>query len=49
MVGIRDVHADHAASHLGKAEGTVTLLRSTPYHAHHGRVFLPMDLLALVG
>jgi NADH dehydrogenase [ubiquinone] 1 alpha subcomplex assembly factor 6 len=46
-LGIRDVHADHAASHLGKAEGIITLLRATPYHAHNKKVFLPMDLLAL--
>ncbi|XP_062500909.1 NADH dehydrogenase (ubiquinone) complex I, assembly factor 6-like isoform X2 [Corticium candelabrum] len=46
-VGVRDVQSDHAASHLGKAEGIVTLLRATPYHAHNKKVFLPMELLAL--
>ena len=48
VTGVRDVQSDHAASHLGKAEGIVTLLRATPYHAHNKKVFLPMELLALV-
>uniref|UniRef100_A0AAV2M9G5 NADH dehydrogenase (ubiquinone) complex I, assembly factor 6 n=1 Tax=Knipowitschia caucasica TaxID=637954 RepID=A0AAV2M9G5_KNICA len=43
-VGIKDVHADHAASHIGKAQGIVTCLRATPYHCSRRRVYLPMDL-----
>lgn len=27
VAGIADVHADHAASHLGKAQGLVNILR----------------------
>lgn len=28
--GVKDVHADHAASHLGKAQGITNILRSGP-------------------
>ncbi|XP_014666120.1 PREDICTED: NADH dehydrogenase (ubiquinone) complex I, assembly factor 6-like isoform X2 [Priapulus caudatus] len=45
-VGIRDVHADHAASHLGKALGFTTLLRATPYHASLRKLNLPVEVLA---
>ncbi|CAL1535010.1 unnamed protein product [Lymnaea stagnalis] len=45
-LGLKNVHADHAASHLGKAQGLVTVLRSTPYHASRRRVYIPMDILA---
>lgn len=44
-LGIKDVQADHAASHLGKAMGVVTLLRATPFHASKGKVYLPNDLM----
>ncbi|XP_055020223.1 NADH dehydrogenase (ubiquinone) complex I, assembly factor 6 isoform X1 [Boleophthalmus pectinirostris] len=43
-LGVKNVHADHAASHLGKAQGIVTCLRATPYHSTRRRVYLPMDL-----
>ncbi|XP_059147737.1 NADH dehydrogenase (ubiquinone) complex I, assembly factor 6-like [Physella acuta] len=43
---IKNIHADHAASHLGKAQGLVTVLRATPYHASRRQVFLPMETLA---
>lgn len=42
--GVKDVHADHAASHIGKAQGIVTCLRATPYHSSRRQVFLPMDV-----
>ncbi|XP_004680071.1 PREDICTED: NADH dehydrogenase (ubiquinone) complex I, assembly factor 6 [Condylura cristata] len=48
-LGIRDLHADHAASHIGKAQGIVTCLRATPYHSSRRRVFLPMDICMLHG
>ncbi|XP_059195211.1 NADH dehydrogenase (ubiquinone) complex I, assembly factor 6 isoform X2 [Centropristis striata] len=48
-LGIRSVHADHAASHIGKAVGIVTCLRATPYHSSRRRVYLPMDLCMLHG
>ncbi|XP_056261936.1 NADH dehydrogenase (ubiquinone) complex I, assembly factor 6 isoform X2 [Pseudoliparis swirei] len=43
-LGVRNVHADHAASHVGKAQGIVTCLRATPYHSGRRKVYLPMDL-----
>ncbi|XP_062987035.1 NADH dehydrogenase (ubiquinone) complex I, assembly factor 6 isoform X1 [Elgaria multicarinata webbii] len=46
-LGVKDIHADHAASHIGKAQGIVTCLRATPYHASRGKVFLPMDICML--
>ncbi|XP_070333470.1 NADH dehydrogenase (ubiquinone) complex I, assembly factor 6 isoform X1 [Odocoileus virginianus] len=49
ILGIKDLHADHAASHIGKAQGIVTCLRATPYHGSRRRVFLPMDICMLHG
>ncbi|XP_070604146.1 NADH dehydrogenase (ubiquinone) complex I, assembly factor 6 isoform X2 [Erythrolamprus reginae] len=46
-LGVRDIHADHAASHIGKAHGIVTCLRATPYHASRRKMFLPMDICML--
>ncbi|KAK3552003.1 hypothetical protein QTP70_031608, partial [Hemibagrus guttatus] len=46
-LGVKDVHADHAASHIGKAQGIVTCLRATPYHSQKRRVYLPMDICML--
>ncbi|KXJ26920.1 NADH dehydrogenase (ubiquinone) complex I, assembly factor 6 [Exaiptasia diaphana] len=43
--GIKDVHADHAASHIGKAIGIVTLLRAAPYLANQRKVYIPSDIL----
>lgn len=48
-VGIEDVHADHAASHVGKAESVVTQLRAVPYHCSRRTVLLPMDIITRVG
>lgn len=48
ILGVRDIHADHAASHIGKAQGIVTCLRATPYHCTRRKVFLPMDICMLV-
>ncbi|XP_047667517.1 NADH dehydrogenase (ubiquinone) complex I, assembly factor 6 isoform X3 [Tachysurus fulvidraco] len=48
-LGVKDVHADHAASHIGKAHGIVTCLRATPYHSQRRRVYLPMDICMLHG
>uniref|UniRef100_A0A8C6T6P5 NADH:ubiquinone oxidoreductase complex assembly factor 6 n=1 Tax=Neogobius melanostomus TaxID=47308 RepID=A0A8C6T6P5_9GOBI len=41
---LKDVHVDHAASHIGKAQGIVTCLRATPHHSRRRRVYLPMDI-----
>ncbi|XP_017336469.1 NADH dehydrogenase (ubiquinone) complex I, assembly factor 6 isoform X1 [Ictalurus punctatus] len=48
-LGVKDVHADHAASHIGKAQGIVTCLRATLYHSRRYRVYLPMDICMLHG
>ncbi|KAJ1930368.1 hypothetical protein IWQ60_000389 [Tieghemiomyces parasiticus] len=45
-LGIKDVQADHVASHLGKAVGITTLLRATPANAAKRWVYLPQDSLA---
>lgn len=42
---LKDVHVDHVASHLGKAQGIVTLIRSIRYHAHKRVLVLPQDIL----
>ncbi|XP_071959586.1 NADH dehydrogenase (ubiquinone) complex I, assembly factor 6-like [Antedon mediterranea] len=43
-LGVQDLHADHAASHIGRAQGLVTLLRSVPFHAQRRNVLLPMEI-----
>ncbi|XP_053408873.1 NADH dehydrogenase (ubiquinone) complex I, assembly factor 6-like [Mercenaria mercenaria] len=43
--GIKDVNADHAASHVGRCQGLVTLLRATAYHASRNKVYTPIELL----
>ncbi|XP_075684148.1 NADH dehydrogenase (ubiquinone) complex I, assembly factor 6 isoform X1 [Rhinoderma darwinii] len=48
-LGIRDVHADHAASHIGKAQGVITCLRAAPFHSSRRQVFLPVDICILHG
>ncbi|XP_029307731.1 NADH dehydrogenase (ubiquinone) complex I, assembly factor 6 isoform X2 [Cottoperca gobio] len=47
-LGVKNVHADHAASHIGKAQGIVTCLRATPHHSSRRKVYLPMDVCMLV-
>nr|GMD82489.1 NADH dehydrogenase (ubiquinone) complex I, assembly factor 6 [Ipomoea batatas]GME11592.1 NADH dehydrogenase (ubiquinone) complex I, assembly factor 6 [Ipomoea batatas] len=44
--GIRSTVADHAASHIGKANGLLLLLRSLPYHASRNRhpIYIPADV-----
>ena len=48
FLGVKDVQADHAASHLGKAIGVVTLLRSTPFHGNKGKVYIPNNVMIKV-
>ncbi|RZF46944.1 hypothetical protein LSTR_LSTR012541 [Laodelphax striatellus] len=43
--GISNVHADHAASHLGKAQGLMNLVRSLPHSTKARVVPLPQELL----
>ncbi|TPX31302.1 hypothetical protein SmJEL517_g05316 [Synchytrium microbalum] len=48
-LGLKDVHADHAASHIGKALGITTLLRATPFHIRDRRFYLPSQISAKHG
>ncbi|XP_046961480.1 NADH dehydrogenase (ubiquinone) complex I, assembly factor 6 isoform X2 [Vanessa cardui] len=45
IAGVTNVHADHAASHLGKAQGMTNILRSVHVFNYHKTVSLPMDIL----
>ncbi|XP_060806395.1 NADH dehydrogenase (ubiquinone) complex I, assembly factor 6 isoform X2 [Amyelois transitella] len=45
IANVKSVYADHAASHLGKAQGIVNILRSLQVSSHHKMVSLPMDIL----
>ncbi|ELT96120.1 hypothetical protein CAPTEDRAFT_179390 [Capitella teleta] len=46
-LGVRNVDADHAISHLGKAQGIVTLIRGTVHNLRSNQVSLPMELLLM--
>ncbi|KAK3919118.1 NADH dehydrogenase (ubiquinone) complex I, assembly factor 6 [Frankliniella fusca] len=43
--GSKNVNADHAFSHLGKAQGLTNLIRSVPYYAKRKIVIIPQDIL----
>nr|XP_018900493.1 PREDICTED: NADH dehydrogenase (ubiquinone) complex I, assembly factor 6 [Bemisia tabaci] len=43
--GIKNVHADHAASHIGKAQGIFNLIRGLPFNIQSGQLYLPQDIL----
>lgn len=45
FVDIKQIDSDHAASHLGKAQGLTNLIRSVPYHSKKRKIALPQDLL----
>jgi NADH dehydrogenase [ubiquinone] 1 alpha subcomplex assembly factor 6 len=45
-LGIKNIKADHAASHAGKAIGIATILRATPRNLQKGAIFLPLDILS---
>ncbi|XP_043257469.1 NADH dehydrogenase (ubiquinone) complex I, assembly factor 6 [Colletes gigas] len=47
--GIKNINADHAASHMGKAQGIITLIRSIPYNARNRVNMLPEDILMKYG
>ncbi|PRP77158.1 hypothetical protein PROFUN_15039 [Planoprotostelium fungivorum] len=47
--GINHIPTDHAASHVGKALGITTLLRSTAYHAQKRKNYLPVSIMAKHG
>ncbi|XP_017055363.1 NADH dehydrogenase (ubiquinone) complex I, assembly factor 6 homolog [Drosophila ficusphila] len=43
--GVRDLQVDHAASHLGKAQGIATLLRAIPLTGRQQAVAIPLEVL----
>lgn len=45
LTGIKDMNVDHAASHLGKAQGIVTLLRAIPYQKRSQALNIPQEVL----
>lgn len=47
-LGIKDVNADHAISHVGKMIGISTFLRALPFHLSHKRLVLPAEITAKV-
>jgi NADH dehydrogenase [ubiquinone] 1 alpha subcomplex assembly factor 6 len=47
-MGIRDINADHAASHIGKALGLMTIIKALPYNARVRQLNLPMDVTVRV-
>ena len=47
-LGIINQHADHAASHAGKAIGVANALRATPFHVSKRLLNLPADIMAKV-
>lgn len=44
-LGVENVHADHVASHLGKAEGIIRLMRGVPHLGAKRIVLLPRDIM----
>ncbi|KAL2917313.1 hypothetical protein HK105_202977 [Polyrhizophydium stewartii] len=45
-LGITDSHAEHAASHSGKAIGIATVIRGTPFNVSKRRFLLPAEIMA---
>ncbi|KAH8409218.1 hypothetical protein KR009_010819 [Drosophila setifemur] len=49
VAGVQDVQVDHAASHLGKAQGIATLLRAIPHTGRQQSVCVPLEVLVRHG
>nr|XP_016995128.2 NADH dehydrogenase (ubiquinone) complex I, assembly factor 6 homolog [Drosophila takahashii] len=47
--GVRDLQVDHAASHLGKAQGIATMLRAIPLAGRQQAVCVPLEVLVRHG
>ncbi|OAD05198.1 hypothetical protein MUCCIDRAFT_152601 [Mucor lusitanicus CBS 277.49] len=45
-LGVKDVNADHAISHIGKMIGITTFLRALPFHVSQKRLVLPAEITA---
>lgn len=49
LYAVKDINVDHAASHLGKAQGIVTLLRAIPYTKRSQAINIPQEHLIKYG
>lgn len=49
ILGVEAPAAFEAARHVGVAWGLIGLIRALPFHAAHGRLYLPADLMAATG
>ncbi|XP_017063717.1 NADH dehydrogenase (ubiquinone) complex I, assembly factor 6 homolog [Drosophila eugracilis] len=47
--GVRDLQVDHAASHLGKAQGIATMLRAIPLAGRQQAACVPLEVLVRHG
>lgn len=45
ICGVKDMNVDHAASHLGKAQGITNLLRAIPYTRRSQALNIPQEVL----
>ncbi|XP_055685351.1 NADH dehydrogenase (ubiquinone) complex I, assembly factor 6 homolog [Lutzomyia longipalpis] len=43
--GVKNIHADHAASHLGKAQGITNIIRSLPHQRRNAIIPIPQEIL----
>ncbi|XP_059613501.1 NADH dehydrogenase (ubiquinone) complex I, assembly factor 6 homolog [Phlebotomus argentipes] len=43
--GVKNLHADHAASHLGKAQGISNIIRSLPHQRRNAIIPIPQETL----
>ncbi|GAM20366.1 hypothetical protein SAMD00019534_035410 [Acytostelium subglobosum LB1] len=43
-MGVKSSQAEHAASHLGRAMGIITLIRGTPFHIRTRKLYIPATL-----
>lgn len=49
LSGVQDLQVDHAASHLGKAQGIATMLRAIPHAGRKQAVCVPLEVLVRHG
>ncbi|XP_023179547.2 NADH dehydrogenase (ubiquinone) complex I, assembly factor 6 homolog [Drosophila hydei] len=49
LSGVQDVQVDHAASHLGKAQGIAMMLRAIPHAGRQQAVCVPLEVLVRHG
>ncbi|KJA21185.1 hypothetical protein HYPSUDRAFT_165987 [Hypholoma sublateritium FD-334 SS-4] len=49
LLSLPSATLSHAVSHIGTAHTFTTMLRALPYHATHGRMFIPAEITAKHG